>query len=163
MSFSLEGLQYNTIKIAMSHWDIIPIALCVTIFTKTRKSFRNMIYQTYQAMSGPLNWAQSIIPDLNIKATRFYPVMCINAWQRILTFDEHANMRKNHKFAVFFQKEGQTNEDEILSNRNGSKKFNEFMKYLGKKIKLADHKGLVFALCNFTDISFRLGWCWLVT
>ena len=94
-------------------------------------------------MSGPLNWAQSIIPDLNIKATRFYPVMCINAWQRILTFDEHANMRKNHKFAVFFQKEGQTNEDEILSNRNGSKKFNEFMKYLGKKIKLADHKGYV--------------------
>ena len=54
----------------------------------------------YSDMSGPLNWAQSIIPDLNMKATRFYPVMCINAWQRILTFDEHANMRKNHKFAV---------------------------------------------------------------
>jgi hypothetical protein len=97
-------------------------------------------------MSGPLNWAQSIIPDLNVKMTRFYPVMCINAWQRILTFDEHANMRKNHKFAVFFQKNGQTNEDEILSNRSGSKKFNEFMKYLGKKIKLSDHKGFTGGL-----------------
>jgi hypothetical protein len=105
-----------------------------------------MIYQTQKAMSGPLNWAQSIIPDMNMKATRFYPVMCINAWQRILTFDEHANMRKNHKFAVFFQKEGQTNEDEILSNRNGSKKFNEFMRYLGKKIKLEDHKGFTGGL-----------------
>lgn len=97
----------------------------------------------YSDMSGPLNWAQSIIPDLNMKATRFYPVMCINAWQRILTFDEHANMRKNHKFAVFFQQSGQTNEDEILANKTGSKKFAEFMRHLGKRVKLSDHKGYV--------------------
>jgi len=97
-------------------------------------------------MSGPLNWAQSIIPDLNMKATRFYPVMCINAWQRILTFDEHANMRKNHKFAVFFQQSGQTNEDEILANKTGSKKFAEFMRHLGKRVKLSDHKGFTGGL-----------------
>ena len=91
--------------------------------------------------NGPLVWARSIIPNLNVKTTRFYPVLCINAWQRILTFDEHANMKKNHKFAVFLQQHGQTTEDELLGNSTESQKFKDFLNALGTTVKLADHKG----------------------
>jgi len=94
-----------------------------------------------QENNGPLVWARSIIPNLNVKTTRFYPVLCINAWQRILTFDEHANMKKNHKFAVFLQQHGQTTEDELLGNSTESQKFKDFLNALGTTVKLADHKG----------------------
>ena len=73
-----------------------------------------------------------------------------------LNYDKKPNLhaknrckRKNHKFAVFFQQSGQTNEDEILANRHGSKKFAEFMRHLGKRVKLSEHKGYDIEISRF--------------
>lgn len=98
-------------------------------------------FELEQDNSGPLIWARSVIPNINMKSTRFYPVLCFNAWQRILTFDEHANMKKNHKFAVFFQTHGQTTEDELLGNKYESKRFKTFLNEMGTIVKLSDHAG----------------------
>ena len=58
-----------------------------------------------------------------------------------MTFDEHANKKKNHKFAVFLQKFGQTTEDELLSNSSGNASFQEFLSFLGEETALKDHNG----------------------
>lgn len=101
--------------------------------------------------SGPLEWAKSVVPMLTAKGCRFNPVLCINAWQRIVTFDEHANKKKNHKFAVFLQKFGQTTEDELLSNSSGNASFQEFISFLGEETALKDHNGFRGGLTPVTD------------
>ncbi|VEN60453.1 unnamed protein product, partial [Callosobruchus maculatus] len=56
--------------------------------------------------------------------------------QKDLLLLEEQEGSVNFKFGVIYMKQGQTSDDEILSNEYGSYKFDQFLSLLGDKIKL---------------------------
>lgn len=46
-----------------------------------------------------------------------------------------------HKIGILYVKEGQTTEEAVLGNRSGSDRFEEFLKFLGKKVELQGYDG----------------------
>ncbi|KAG5879764.1 hypothetical protein JTB14_028958 [Gonioctena quinquepunctata] len=56
--------------------------------------------------------------------------------QKDLLLLEEQEGSVNFKFGVIYMKQGQTSDDEILSNENGSYRFEQFLSLLGDKIKL---------------------------
>eukprot|EP01127_Copromyxa_protea_P017030 TRINITY_DN5155_c0_g1_i2.p1 TRINITY_DN5155_c0_g1~~TRINITY_DN5155_c0_g1_i2.p1 ORF type:complete len:513 (-),score=90.23 TRINITY_DN5155_c0_g1_i2:88-1626(-) len=56
---------------------------------------------------------------------------------RTLLDFESTCLRSKFTFAVLYCKEGQTNEIEMFANEHGSQEFNEFLSFLGPRIKLA--------------------------
>ncbi|CAG0899756.1 unnamed protein product [Darwinula stevensoni] len=71
---------------------------------------------------------------------RWWPVVCPQASERIVAYDEQALVRQ-YKFGVIFQRFGQTSEEELFGNPTSSPAFEEFLSLLGQKIQLKDHKG----------------------
>ncbi|KPP64165.1 rap1 GTPase-activating protein 2-like, partial [Scleropages formosus] len=76
----------------------------------------------------------------NVTVTIFEPVSYLKAPELITAFDEH-RMSQNFKFGVLYQKEGQLTEEEILSNNDESKDFQEFLSILGETVKLQGFTG----------------------
>jgi hypothetical protein len=64
-------------------------------------------------------------------------------------FDEH-EISKTYKFGIIYMKKGQITEEELFSNPNHSESFEEFLNFIGKRIKLKDFKGFKGGL----DTSF---------
>jgi len=60
---------------------------------------------------------------------------------------------KNYKFGVIYCKEGQTNEEEMFSNEQGSAQFEEFLNLLGQKVPLKGWKGFDGELDILTDTT----------
>nr|XP_022919615.1 GTPase-activating Rap/Ran-GAP domain-like protein 3 isoform X2 [Onthophagus taurus]XP_022919616.1 GTPase-activating Rap/Ran-GAP domain-like protein 3 isoform X2 [Onthophagus taurus] len=56
--------------------------------------------------------------------------------QKDLLLLEEQEGSVNFKFGVIYMKHGQTSDDEILSNENGSEKFDKFLQLLGERIRL---------------------------
>ncbi|KAK5649770.1 hypothetical protein RI129_000799 [Pyrocoelia pectoralis] len=56
--------------------------------------------------------------------------------QKDLLLLEEQEGSVNFKFGVIYMKQGQTTDDEILSNESGSKKFEEFLSLLGDTVRL---------------------------
>ncbi|KAK9752078.1 CNH domain [Popillia japonica] len=56
--------------------------------------------------------------------------------QKDLLLLEEQEGSVNFKFGVIYMKQGQTTDDEILSNETGSPTFDEFLELLGQKIRL---------------------------
>eukprot|EP01088_Endostelium_zonatum_P019239 TRINITY_DN6548_c0_g1_i1.p1 TRINITY_DN6548_c0_g1~~TRINITY_DN6548_c0_g1_i1.p1 ORF type:complete len:910 (-),score=180.99 TRINITY_DN6548_c0_g1_i1:195-2924(-) len=54
---------------------------------------------------------------------------------------ENKNIFENYKFGIIYCKEGQTEEDEMYNNKDGSPAFEEFLDFLGKRIPLEGFKG----------------------
>eukprot|EP01122_Echinamoeba_exundans_P011084 TRINITY_DN428_c1_g1_i1.p1 TRINITY_DN428_c1_g1~~TRINITY_DN428_c1_g1_i1.p1 ORF type:complete len:1357 (+),score=281.76 TRINITY_DN428_c1_g1_i1:175-4245(+) len=46
-----------------------------------------------------------------------------------------------HKIGILYVKEGQTTEEAVLGNRSGSERFEDFLKFLGRKIELQGYEG----------------------
>jgi hypothetical protein len=46
-----------------------------------------------------------------------------------------------HKIGVLYVKEGQTTEEAVLGNRSGSDRFEDFLRFLGRKIELQGYEG----------------------
>ena len=99
---------------------------------KVARLFQNFNYS-------PTKWSKEILGrDMHI--SKWYPVLCLNAWQRILSYDEH-QLSYQHKFGIIYQKQGQTNETDILGNNSESKGFTEFLNQIGEVVQLKGFKG----------------------
>lgn len=70
---------------------------------------------------------------------RFSPVVCPRASELIVAYDEHV-LVSTYKFGVVCQKEGQTTEEELFSNRE-SNTMDTFLEILGNRIQLKGHQG----------------------
>ena len=59
----------------------------------------------------------------------------------LLDFEKKSDVR-NYKFGILYQKEEQSEENEMYSNfQNESPLYNEFLEWIGERIVLANHKG----------------------
>lgn len=75
-----------------------------------------------------------------LQIENFTPIVCPMSSNLIAAYDEH-QLVTNFKFGILYQKFGQTVEEELFSNNETSADFEEFLGFLGNKIKLKDHKG----------------------
>lgn len=73
----------------------------------------------------------------------------LKASQLLKNFDEH-EISKTYKFGIIYMKKGQITEEELFSNPTHSESFEEFLNFIGKRIKLKDFKGFKGGL----DTSF---------
>lgn len=86
----------------------------------------------------PLKISRLLNDQLQVEA--FMPIICPMASNLIAAYDEH-QLVVNFKFGILYQKFGQTVEEELFGNNETSPEFDEFLDFLGQKIKLKDHKG----------------------
>ncbi|CRK87723.1 CLUMA_CG001513, isoform A [Clunio marinus] len=86
----------------------------------------------------PLKICRLLNEQLQVEA--FTPVVSPMASSLITEYDEHL-LVDNFKFGVLYQKFGQIVEEQLFSNNQTSPEFEEFLSYLGEKIKLKNHKG----------------------
>ncbi|KYQ88312.1 hypothetical protein DLAC_11008 [Tieghemostelium lacteum] len=56
--------------------------------------------------------------------------------RKLLQYWETAQMTKEYKFGLLYRKPGQTNENDFFSNQDESKEYQEFLEFIGTKIKL---------------------------
>ncbi|XP_063244415.1 rap1 GTPase-activating protein 1 isoform X9 [Bacillus rossius redtenbacheri] len=75
-----------------------------------------------------------------LTADKFTPILCPRASQLIAAYDEHVLVSK-FKFGVLYQELGQTTEEELFGNVRTSPAFDEFLRLLGQRVQLRDHKG----------------------
>jgi RAP1 GTPase activating protein 1 len=75
----------------------------------------------------------------DVTTEKFSPVVCPRASDLIVAYDEHV-LVSTYKFGVVCQKEGQTTEEELFSNRD-SLTMDTFLEILGERIQLRGHKG----------------------
>jgi RAP1 GTPase activating protein 1 len=67
-------------------------------------------------------------------------VLCPGASDLILNYDEHV-LVKQFKFGVIYQGFGQTTEEELFKNEHTSRAFDEFLEFLGQRVRLKEHRG----------------------
>lgn len=60
--------------------------------------------------------------------------------EKLLTYEKQ-NVQVNYKFGVLFSREHQTTEDQMYNNEHGSPAFEEFLDFLGDRIKLEGFQG----------------------
>uniref|UniRef100_A0A3P9J9L8 Si:ch1073-90m23.1 n=1 Tax=Oryzias latipes TaxID=8090 RepID=A0A3P9J9L8_ORYLA len=75
-----------------------------------------------------------------VSVPKFNVVCYLKAPDLITAFDEH-RVSPNFKFGVLYQKEGQLTEEDILSNREESEEFKEFLSILGETVQLQGFTG----------------------
>ena len=84
--------------------------------------------------------AKRLCPDLTIEC--LMPIISRRASHVIAEFDRKTNLQPNKfKFGIIYQKACQVNEDDIFQNRDRSQRFEEFLDFLGNRIKLEEHTG----------------------
>ncbi|XP_039289519.1 rap1 GTPase-activating protein 1 [Nilaparvata lugens] len=88
--------------------------------------------------SAPHTMAKLLNERLTVQSMQ--PVLCPRASQLIAAYDEHV-LVAHFKFGVLYQRFGQTNEEQLFSNKCSSPAFDEFLGVLGQRIQLKDHKG----------------------
>ena len=82
--------------------------------------------------------AKGLCPNITINC--FKPIISRRAGHLIAEFDQNTNIKGNKfKFGIIYQKEKQVYEDQIFQNNNPSKKFEDFLDFLGKRIPLEGH------------------------
>ncbi|XP_076254528.1 rap GTPase activating protein 1 isoform X3 [Rhynchophorus ferrugineus] len=86
----------------------------------------------------PARMAKLLNEELNVE--NFTPVVHPKTSQLIATYDEHV-LVTNFKFGVLYQQHGQTTEEELFCNNVTTPAFDEFLRLLGQRIQLKDHKG----------------------
>ncbi|CAL4060853.1 unnamed protein product, partial [Meganyctiphanes norvegica] len=91
----------------------------------------------------PATLAKAVRDDLTLE--RLDPVVTPIASSLLLGFDEHA-LRQSFKFGVIYQLEGQTTEDQLFANRKSSPAMEQFLNYIGHRVKLSEHKGYMGGL-----------------
>lgn len=75
----------------------------------------------------------------DITTEKFSPVVFPKVSDLIVAYDEHV-LVSTYKFGVVLQKEGQTTEEELFSNRS-SESLDTFLEILGDRIRLHGHDG----------------------
>ncbi|XP_024123577.1 rap1 GTPase-activating protein 2 isoform X2 [Oryzias melastigma] len=75
-----------------------------------------------------------------VSVPKFDVVCHLKAPDLITAFDEH-RVSPNFKFGVLYQKEGQLTEEDILSNKEESEEFKEFLSILGETVQLQGFTG----------------------
>lgn len=71
---------------------------------------------------------------------KFTPVLFPRASEMLMAYDEHV-LVNTFKFGIIYQRFGQTTEEELFGNRKHSPAMQEFLDFLGNRIKLKDFKG----------------------
>ena len=74
------------------------------------------------------------------------PVFHPMASEKIATYDKVLN-KPTFTFGIIYQKVGQVTEKEIFDNREHSKEFEDFLNFIGTRVKLKNFSGLVFFCC----------------
>ncbi|CAI4226219.1 unnamed protein product [Auanema sp. JU1783] len=75
-----------------------------------------------------------------VSTDNFTPVAFPGGSELIVQYDEHV-LTNTYKFGVVYQKGGQTTEEELFGNAQGSPAFNEFLDILGDTIDLQGFTG----------------------
>uniref|UniRef100_H3CRJ1 Si:ch1073-90m23.1 n=1 Tax=Tetraodon nigroviridis TaxID=99883 RepID=H3CRJ1_TETNG len=75
-----------------------------------------------------------------VSVSNFDVVCYLRAPKLITTFDEHP-LSPNFKFNILCQREGQVTEEDILSNKEESEEFVEFLSVLGETVRLQGFTG----------------------
>lgn len=81
---------------------------------------------------------QTEMPDL-LGGCKMTPIKSSTFSHRLLEF-EQSQVITRAKFGVLYCKDGQTIDDEMYNNVDGSPQFEDFLHFLGDRVKLADHK-----------------------
>ncbi|KAL5015173.1 hypothetical protein ScPMuIL_009443 [Solemya velum] len=71
---------------------------------------------------------------------KFQPVLSSKGSELVVGYDEH-RLIKNFKFGVIYQQFGQTKEEELFGNEHHSPAMEEFLNFLGDRVKLKEFKG----------------------
>lgn len=77
-------------------------------------------------------------PSLNLKQIK--EIKADRHIDELRTFQDN-EVHKKLKFGVLYCKKGQTEEDEMFSNRTTSKEFEEFLDFLGSRVELKGFQG----------------------
>ncbi|CAL4154568.1 unnamed protein product [Meganyctiphanes norvegica] len=86
----------------------------------------------------PAKMAKRLKEDLVINSLQ--PVLTSRAAEMIVGYDEHV-LINNFKFGLIYQRVGQTTEEQLFSNNTNGPAFEEFLQFLGQRVKLKDHQG----------------------
>ncbi|CAI5442342.1 unnamed protein product [Caenorhabditis angaria] len=76
----------------------------------------------------------------DITTEQFSPVAFPGGSELIVQYDEHV-LTNTYKFGVIYQKGGQTTEEQLFGNSNGSPAFDEFLSIIGETIPLYGFQG----------------------
>nr|XP_056721445.1 rap1 GTPase-activating protein 1 [Euleptes europaea] len=141
-----EHFNYYSVDAALGHlvfslkYDVIGDQEHLRLLLRTKcRTYHDVIpISCLTEFPNVVQMAKLVCEDVNID--RFYPVLYPKASRLIVTFDEHV-ISNNFKFGVIYQKLGQTSEEELFSTKEESPAFEEFLEFLGQKVKLQDFKG----------------------
>ncbi|CAL4078100.1 unnamed protein product [Meganyctiphanes norvegica] len=86
----------------------------------------------------PAKMAKRLKEDLVINSLQ--PALTPRASPMIVGYDEHV-LVNNFKFGLIYQRVGQTTEEQLFANNTNGPAFEEFLEFLGQRIKLKDHQG----------------------
>eukprot|EP00092_Neocalanus_flemingeri_P012792 GFUD01013784.1.p1 GENE.GFUD01013784.1~~GFUD01013784.1.p1 ORF type:complete len:406 (-),score=126.38 GFUD01013784.1:67-1284(-) len=101
-----------------------------------------------------LNLAKIVCPDLTVDKVDL--ITSPEAEKIIAEFDDKicANqLKKNYKFGVLYQREGQVEESEIFGNVGHNEQFEQFISTLGEKV--STDSGMDFVSSSFLDYNFK--------
>jgi len=88
---------------------------------------------------------QSIHPEININNVCKIKEKDKGFQKKLMDLDEFQCVQK-FKFGVLYAKEGQTSEEEMFNNENGSPAFDEFLSILGDTVELKNYTGYTAGL-----------------
>ncbi|CAF0742340.1 unnamed protein product [Rotaria sordida] len=70
----------------------------------------------------------------------FDPVLCDGSHDLLIKYDE-SYVSKTHKFGIIYQRENQLTEEDIFSNETHSIAMDNFLDFIGNRVKLKDFQG----------------------
>jgi len=92
---------------------------------------------------------QAIHPEINVNNVCKIKEKDKTFQKRLMDLDEFQCVHK-FKFGILYAKEGQTSEEEMFNNENGSRSFYEFLSILGDTVELKNYTGYAAGLdCQY--------------
>eukprot|EP00794_Sanderia_malayensis_P015070 gene15070-16625_t len=88
---------------------------------------------------GPREFIQGVIQD-ELDIDRFHPIAIPRISGDVVRYDEHV-LQSCYKVGVFYQKHGQTTEEEYFGNVTHSRAMAEFLDCIGDRVRLEGFKG----------------------
>ncbi|CAB3403741.1 unnamed protein product [Caenorhabditis bovis] len=110
------------------------------IILRTRKGTIHEIVSATALADRPSASRMAKLLCEEITTEQFSPVAFPGGSELIVQYDEHV-LTNTYKFGVIYQKGGQTTEEQLFGNAQGSPAFDEFLSVIGETVPLQGFKG----------------------
>ncbi|PIC49641.1 hypothetical protein B9Z55_008182 [Caenorhabditis nigoni] len=109
------------------------------IILRTRKGTTNKIISAAALADRPSAARMAKVLCEEITTEQFSPIAFPGGQELVMNYDEHI-LTNTYKFGVVYQKGGQTTEEQLFGNPQGSPAFAEFLSLLGDTVPLQGFK-----------------------